>query len=201
MEGLEGIIYLAIIAFMFGGGFGNFGFGGANAAMAGNLATQNDVQRGFDYTNLQNQTRDILSAVNGTAANTVNAVNQAKCDNINVAKDIEALILGQIGEVKASAQQAIANNSQCCCDIKQLIQTTSAQTNANIAEAKYENAMNLAGLEQRLTSKIDQNKIEALQAQVQQLQLQQAMCGVVRYPLASAWNAGPYPPTVTTTTG
>ena len=33
MEGLEGIIYLAIIAFMFGGGFSGFGFGGAGAAI------------------------------------------------------------------------------------------------------------------------------------------------------------------------
>lgn len=63
--GLEGIIYLAIIAFMFGGGFG---FGGNN----GIEAVQADVNRGFDNQNLQAQTRDILSAVNaGTASATL----------------------------------------------------------------------------------------------------------------------------------
>lgn len=34
-----------------------------------------------------------------------------------------------------------------------------------------------------------------------ELQLQQAMCGVVRYPLSSAWNAGPYPPAAAAATG
>ena len=49
MEGFEGIIYLAIIALMFGGGFGNI-FGGN----AGNpVASQADVQRGFDAMNSQ----------------------------------------------------------------------------------------------------------------------------------------------------
>lgn len=67
-------------------------------------------------------------------------------------------------------------------------------TRANIAQAKYENAMNLAGLEQRLTSKLDQNKIEALQAQVSQLQLQNAMSGVVRFPSGYSYNAGAFPP-------
>ena len=66
--GFEGLIYLAVIAAMFGGGFGFGGFGGGNAAALQGMATQNDVQRGFDNQNLQAQTRDILSAVtSGTA--------------------------------------------------------------------------------------------------------------------------------------
>ena len=85
MEGtsLEGIIYLAIIAFMFGGGFGFGGFGGGNAAVAAGMATQADMQRGFDTQNIQAQTRDILAAVTGgtaqtIAASTANAVSVKK---------------------------------------------------------------------------------------------------------------------------
>jgi hypothetical protein len=38
-----------------------------------------------------------------------------------------------------------------------------------------------------------QNKIEALQGKVNQLELQNAMCGVVRYPNAMTFNAGNSP--------
>ena len=71
---------------------------------------------------------------------------------------------------------------------------------AQIAQNKYDNALALAGLEQRLTSKMDQNEITSLRDQIQQLQLNQAMCGVVRYPQGWAYNAGPFPPVVSTTT-
>lgn len=40
---------------------------------------------------------------------------------------------------------------------------------------------------------IQQNKIESLQGQINQLQLQAAMCGVVRYPMSMAYSAGGSP--------
>lgn len=42
-------------------------------------------------------------------------------------------------------------------------------------------------------SMIQQNKIEALQGRINQLELQSAMCGVVRYPNQMAYNAGTSP--------
>ena len=49
---------------------------------------------------------------------------------------------------------------------------------------------------------IAQNKIEALQAQVSQLQLAQATSGVLRFPNSWAYDAGVFPPVIggTTTT-
>lgn len=38
-----------------------------------------------------------------------------------------------------------------------------------------------------------ESKIESLQGQISQLQLQNAMCGVVKYPMATTWNAGGNP--------
>lgn len=52
----------------------------------------------------------------------------------------------------------------------------------------------LGGLEQRLTSKMDQNKIEALQNQVNKLQLDQATAGMLRFPNSWSYGAGPFPP-------
>lgn len=105
----------AIIALM--GGWGNGGFGGnnnfANAIGYENLATSNEVQRGFDNQNQMANQRDILAAVNAGTAQGVAATNQAKYDNINVAKDIQAAIIAQIGDVKTNQMTMLANQNQC----------------------------------------------------------------------------------------
>ena len=46
--GFEGMIWLFAIIALMGGGFGGFGLGGNGAALATGMATQNDLQRGFD---------------------------------------------------------------------------------------------------------------------------------------------------------
>lgn len=185
MEGLEGIIYLAIIAFMFGGGFGGFGFGGngVGAAMAGNMATQNDVQRGFDNVNQQSNQREILAAVNAQGQAAVAATNQAFHDNLaamqslynETARDISGLAVGQ--------STLAGNMAQCCCDIKQLIAQSAAETNANIAQAKFE-----------IVSKMDANTIQELRDKVNGLELKNAMAGVVRFPTEYTYNGGTFPP-------
>lgn len=166
---------LIMLMGMFNGG--NFGWGSNS-----NLATQNDVQRGFDTAALQDQSRDILAAVSAGTSQAVAATNQAKYDNINVAKDIQMALSSQIGDVRMMEQNILGQQSQCCCETKQMILEKNAELN-----------MALAGLEQRLTSKMDQNKIEALQRQVNSLELQQAVAGVVRYPMATAYTSGSNP--------
>lgn len=102
MGGWNGMIWLFAILALMGGGFGGFGNNFANAIGYENLATSNEVQRGFDNQNLQAQTRDILAAVNSSTL-----------ENINVSKDIESMILGQIGEVKVGQAQMLANQNEC----------------------------------------------------------------------------------------
>jgi hypothetical protein len=95
--------------------------------------------------------------------------------------------------VSASVQQSIANQNQCCCDTKMLISETAAQnrydallnTNAIINNANVNN--------QKVLDALAQNKIDAMQARINQLELQQAVAGVVRYPTSYAYNAGPSP--------
>lgn len=193
-NGFEGLIYLAVIASMFGGGFGWGNNGFNNAIGYQNLATQNDVQRGFDTAALQDQSRDILSAVNAGTAQAVAATNQAKYDNINVMKDVQMALSSQIGDVRAMEQSILGNQNECCCSTKMLISETGNGIQAAIAQAKYDNAIGLAGLEQRLTSKLDQNEITALRDQVQQLQLAQATAGMLKFPQSWSYGAGPFPP-------
>lgn len=193
-NGFEGLIYLAVIASMFGGGFGWGNNGFNNAIGYQNLATQNDVQRGFDTAALQDQSRDILSAVNSGTAQSVAATNQAKYDNINVMKDVQMALSSQIGDVRSMEQSILGNQNECCCSTKMLISETGNGIQAAIAQAKYDNAIGLAGLEQRLTSKLDQNEITALRDQVQQLQLAQATAGMLKFPQSWSYGAGPFPP-------
>ena len=131
MGGWNGMIWLFAILALMGGGFGGWGNNSAlNALGYENLATSNEVQRGFDNQNLQAQTRDILSAVNSGTAQSVAAVNQAKYDNINVAKDIENMVLGQIGEVKVGQAQLLANQNECCCNTRLEMANSTSSINA-----------------------------------------------------------------------
>ena len=79
--------------------------------------------------------------------------------------------------------------AQCCCD-----------TQRAIDGVNYNNAMNTASINanttaqtQKILDAICQNKIESLQSKVSQLELQNALCGVVRYPNGWTYNAGTSP--------
>ena len=143
-----------------------------------NLATQNDVQRGFDTAALQDQSRDILAAVNTGTAQNVAAVNA-----------MQTILSGQINDVRMMEQNILGQQTECCCSIKQMI-----------TESKYEQAMALAAFEQRITSKLDQSEITALRDQVQKLQLDQATAGMLRFPNTWSYGAGPFPPIFTPST-
>ena len=178
-----GLWLFAILALMWGGGFGGFGNAGfANAIGYQNLATQNDVQRGFDNQNSMANQREILSAVTNGTAQSVAATNQAFHDNLNVIQDKYGELTRDIYGVSGQVAQVLANQNDCCCSTKMLIQETAAQN-------RYDGAMNT----QKILDALAQNKIEALQGKVQQLELAQAVSGVVRYPNSMAYNAGTSP--------
>ena len=190
MGGWNGMIWLfAILALFGGGGFGGFGGGNGNAN-----AIQADVNRGFDNQNLQNQTRDILSAVNAGTAQSVAATNQTFHDSLmanqslynEVARDISGLALGQAN--------TLATINDCCCSTKQLIM----QSNYDGAMRDAATNANFTAQIQSVKDMIAQNKIEALQAQVSQLQLAQATSGVLRFPNSWSYDAGVFPPVVST---
>ena len=185
-----GLWLFAILALMWGGGgfgWGNNGF--ANAIGYNNLATQNDVQRGFDNQNQLASQREILSAVNAGTAQSVAATNQAKYDNINVAKDIQMALSQQIGQV-ANMETSINDKiQQCCCE-----------TLRGIDGVNYNNALNTASINanttaqtQKILDALAQSKINDLEKQVSALQLQNAVSNVVRYPVSSTYNAGANP--------
>lgn len=197
-----GLWLFAILAMMmFGGngfGFGNAGF--ANAIGYQNLATQNDVQRGFDNQNSMANQREILSAVTSGTAQSVAATNQSFHDTLNVIQDKYGELTRDIAGLAVQNQQLLANQNQCCCDTRLLIAETGAGINAGIAQNRYEAALNTSAINanttaqtQKILDAISQNKIEALQGRVQQLELDRATSNVLRYPNSWTYNAGQSP--------
>ena len=88
MGGWNGMIWLFAILALMGGGFGGWGSNGfANAIGYENLATSNEVQRGFDNQNQMANQREILSAVTGGTAQAVAATNQTFHDTVNAISD------------------------------------------------------------------------------------------------------------------
>ena len=186
------IFGLLILMGMFNGGFGGFGANAAAATALGyeNLATSNEVQRGFDNQNSMANEREILSAVNAGTAQNVAAVNQTFHDNLmatqnlynEVARDISNL---QLGQANMAAQQ-----QNCCCEIKMQVM----QNDYNGAMRDAATNANFTAQIQSVKDMLAQDKIEALQAQVQALQMQNAMSGVLRFPNTWTYQAGTFPP-------
>ena len=203
LGGFGGIIGLLAVLGMIGNGGTLFGNGNNNALEAAMLAnrgyqpqyaTQQDVQYTSQFSQLLDGNRDIVNNVTAGTAQSVAATNQAKYDSINVAKDIQMYLSNQISDVKTMEQNILENQNSCCGSTKQLILETAANTNANIAQAKYENSMQMAQMEARLTSKLDQNEITYLRDKVQNLELAQATSGMLKFPNSWSYGAGPFPP-------
>jgi len=181
--GGNAIIWLFALIALAGGGFNNWGNNGfANAIGYENLATSSEVQRGFDNQNSMANQREILAAVTNGTAQTVAATNQTYHDTVNMLSDKYTELQRDIAGVALAQQQGMASQDRCCCDIKMLIAETSAQN-------RYDAAMNT----QKVLDAISQNKMDALQARVNSLELQAATSNVVRYPNSWTYNAGTSP--------
>lgn len=183
------IFALLILA---GGGFGGFGFGNngfANAIGYENLATSNEVQRGFDNQNSMANQRDILAAVNAGTAQSVAATNQVYHDVVSYVGDKYAELDRDVLGIGSAIQQGIANQNECCCSTKMAIMDSTANINAGIAQNRYDAAMNTAAINantttqtQKILDAIAGNRMADMQQQINDLQLQNQLQTVVRYP-------------------
>ena len=180
--GWGGMIWLFAILAMMGGGFGFGGNGNGNAIQA-------DVNRGFDNQNLQAQTRDILGAVTAGTAQAVATTNQVYHDitgyvgdkYMELQRDVAALAVGQAN--------ILAKQNECCCGILRAIDNLNyeaamrdANTNANIT-----------AMGQKIIDTITGNRMNDMQNRINQLELQNQLQGVVRYPNGYTYNAGQSP--------
>ena len=119
----------------------------------------------------------------------VGATNQVYHDLVGYVGDKYAELDRDILGISSSIQNVIANQNQCCCNTLRAIDSV-----------KFENAQNTAAINavstanaQKILDAISQNKIDAMQNRINQLELAQATAGVVKYPTEFAYSAGASP--------
>lgn len=167
------VTLLLLFALISGNGF--FGNGRNNVNDYATAASQQEILSGqkFDALGRQiNQVGDGLSSL---------GYSQLQQMDANTAS-----INGNIVNEGRALQSQLAS---CCCEnqrntdaLRYDISQMMATTNANISASN-----------QKVLDALAQNKIEALQGQINALQLQNAVAGVVRYPMASTYSSGANP--------
>jgi hypothetical protein len=189
--GNGGFMAFLIFALLMGnGGFGGWGNNGsANAIGYENLATSNEVQRGFDNQNSMANQREILSAVSNGTAQAVGATNEVYHNLYSALSDKYQEIQRDIGVNAVSLANLGASQQKCCCDTLRAVDGVNYNNALNTAEINA----NTTAQTQKILDAISGNRMADMQNQINQLQLQSALSNVVRYPNSWAYNAGTSP--------
>ena len=160
-------IFALLILLLIGGG----GFFGGNRNVNGEPVTEAGLCNAMNFNNLENS----VGRLNDNLTNTYIGLQNGMCQ-------MGYETLKNFG----TTQNQIA---QCCCETQRAIDGVNYNGAINTAAINA----NTTAQTQKVLDAIQQNKIESLQAQVNQLQLQSAMCGVVRYPNATTYTSSVSP--------
>ena len=166
-EGFGGGAWWIIILFLFMFGMGGLGgFGGQNGAL-----TRAEMQQGFD-------TQEITRKLDG--------LSYGMCDGFYAQN---TTMLNGFAGVTAAVENARFAAQQCCCE-----------TNRNIDGVRYDAQKNTCDIITAIHAEgeatralIQKNEMQNLRDRLQQMELREAMCGVVRYPMATTYTSGGNP--------
>lgn len=194
-DGSTAWLWIVVLFFIFfgAGGFGGYGRGGdgmnpmaAAAAVNGGYVTNSQMNDAFNFAALERQNNE-----------TVAAVNQAKYDNIAVLKDTQASLQNGITGLAGMEQNIIEKQQTCCSNLTDALDRSTATITAGIANIGYQDAINTASINanttaqtQKILDAITGNRMADMQNQINALQLNNAMSGVVKYPMQSSYVAG-----------
>lgn len=162
--GGSGLWLFAILALMWGGNgfFGNRGFAD------GRVATVEDLNNSANFTRLESQVQGIGTNMQAGFTNLGNGIcslgYQLATDFGNLSKEL----------------------STCCCEVKQVALENRYLAAQNTAEINA----NVTAQVQKVLDRMADEKAAAQAQRISQLELQQALCGVVRYPNTMTYNAG-----------
>ena len=163
-EGMGGGWFLIVILFLF-----LFGFANNRNGMGGYCGNDGYV------TTSQFESENNFRTLDNSNRMTPNGLCQLGYEQANLINASTAQIVGNITNEGRALQSQIAD---CCCTTQRAIDSL-----------KLENCQNT----QKILDALTTNRMADMQNQINQLQMQNALCGVVRYPMASTWNAGSNP--------
>lgn len=182
-NGFMGIFGLLILLGIMNGGFG--GWGGNNQQ----YATREQVQSGFDALNSADSQRDIMNAVTTAGTNGIAATKEAQYETISVIKDAQVASTREFGILEAKGDGILAKLNECCCGILRGQDGIKYDALKN----KDELSERMNGMERRIMEKLTEDKFARMQAEIDALRLDKALCGVVRYPTSATYDAGAWP--------
>ena len=165
MFGGNGLWFLALL-FLFGNG--GFGWGNRNGAPV----TEADLCSANSFNDLKSGVRDISGQISSM--------------NVGLTKGLCDMGYTMFGQF-ASLERQLAD---CCCGIERNIDGV----NYNIAQQAAAINANTTAQTQKILDAITGNRMADMQNQINNLQLQSALCGVVRYPTATTYatNCNPF---------
>ncbi len=160
MWGMEWLFALLILPMMWGGN-GPFG---RNAN--GEPVTEAGLCNAMNFNNLEN------------------AVGRLSDQQNQIAMQTQRDMCTGFASVTSSVNQARFENQQCCCETKQALMENRYLAEKNAADT---NATIIAQV-QSVKDLLCQQEAARKDARIWQLELNQAMCGVVRYPLQTTYS-------------
>lgn len=161
-------LFALLILFGMGGGFGGFGYG---RGVDGRVATVEDLNNSANFTRLESQVMNNGNRIENKA----DAAYSGICN------------LGyEMAQQFSNTREQLAS---CCCENRLAV----ANTNAHIDQSTALINASITAQTQKVLDKLAEDKISALQGRISQLELQQAVSGVVRYPTSYTYNAGASP--------
>lgn len=162
-------IIILFLFFMNGG----YGYGANNRA-----ASTEDVQNQFNFAALERQNNETVAAVRQASYDVTGAVKDMAYMNNNTIRDVESMVQSNGYEL-----------SKGFCNMAQAIDGVKYDALLNTQNIMQNDCQNT----QKILDAINGNRIADMQNQINQLQLQAALCGVMRYPNATTYTAGPAP--------
>lgn len=111
-------------------------------------------------------------------------------EQLNQVNNLQRDLCTGFASVTASVNAAAAQQAQCCYDTKQLLLENRYLAERNAANS---DAVTVAQT-QKILDALCGNRMADMQNQINQLQLQNALCGIVRYPTSTtfATNCNPF---------
>ena len=176
----NGIVWVLLIVLLMGGGsWGN----------RDQVATQEFVQNGFNFNDLQDQNRDIMGAITGGTAQAVATTNQTFHDTLMALNDKYSELARDIAALAVSEQQILAKENECCCQTLRAIDGVNYNAAMNTAAVNA----NVTATSQKILDYIQARDAAAQDRRIAQLEMEKLMQNVVRYPNGWTYNAGTSP--------
>ena len=168
-------VIIILFALIFGWGGAGFNRSASDYGQFATAASQQEILFGQQFQGLDNK----IDRIGNGIADATFALN-------NSIKDGNAMVAGRVVDEGRGLQMQLADYNCTTQRNTDALRYDMAQWFANA------NAQHTAEI-QTVKDMIKDSKIETLQGRINQLELQSAMCGVVRYPNGMTYDAGTSP--------